>query len=171
MEKVLAKTWKLLSGLLYVIVYRICHLRIAEDKWNVFLQFIKFGIIGLSNTIISYVIYVVSLLLFQKYNLLPKIDYLIAQLIGFLISVLWSFCWNRKYVFTDNKEQIPWGRALLKTYISYAFTGIFLNSALSVLWVELLKVPKIIAPIINLLISVPLNFILNKFWAFRKQKK
>lgn len=170
MEKILSKVWKALNCILYTLVFKVLHLKIAEDKWEVFLQFIKFGIIGLSNTVISYVIYVIALLLFQRYKWLPQIDYLIAQLIGFLISVLWSFYWNRKYVFADNREQIPWGFALLKTYISYAFTGIFLNSILSVLWVELLAIPKIIAPIINLLISVPLNFILNKFWAFRKQK-
>ena len=60
---------------------------------------------------------------------------------------------------------------LIKTYISYAFTGLFLNSILSLLWVEVFGIPKIIAPIINLLVSVPLNFIMNKFWAFRKTEK
>lgn len=30
------------------------------------MQFVKFGIVGLSNTVISYVIYVVTLILFQK---------------------------------------------------------------------------------------------------------
>lgn len=169
MEKILSKGWKVISNILYVFAFKIFHLKISEERWRVFLQFIKFGIIGLSNTVISYVIYVLVLLVFQKNNFLPEVDYLIAQLIGFIISVLWSFYWNRKYVFADGEEKIPWLQALLKTYISYGFTGIILNSILSVVWVEWIGIPKIVAPIINLLISVPLNFVLNKFWAFRKK--
>ena len=121
---------------------------------------------GLSNTIISYVIYVVSLLIMQKYQMLPKTDYLVAQFFGFVLSVLWSFYWNRRFVFKEGAEKVSWPVALLKTYASYAFTGILLNSILSFLWVEYLHIPKLIAPVINLLVSVPLNFILNKFWAF-----
>ncbi len=133
-----------------------------------FIQFIKFGIVGLSNTIISYIIYVVSLLLFQKGNILPNYDYLIAQVISFVISVLWSFYWNNKYVFsTEEGEERNLLLALCKTYASYAFTGLFLNSILSVLWVEILHLPKLIAPLINLVISVPINFLMNKFWAFK----
>ena len=136
------------------------------------MQFVKFGIVGLSNTVISYVIYVVTLILFQKNNLIPSFDYLAAQVIAFVLSVLWSFYWNNKFVFekADNEERNI-VHALIKTYISYAFTGLFLNSILSLLWVEVLGIPKIIAPIINLLVSVPLNFIMNKFWAFRKSEK
>lgn len=136
------------------------------DLKQKFIQFIKFGIVGLSNTIISYVIYVVSLLIMQKYQMLPKTDYLVAQFFGFVLSVLWSFYWNRRFVFKEGAEKVSWPVALLKTYASYAFTGILLNSILSFLWVEYLHIPKLIAPVINLLVSVPLNFILNKFWAF-----
>lgn len=137
-----------------------------SDLKQKFIQFIKFGIVGLSNTIISYVIYVVSLLIMQKYQMLPKTDYLVAQFFGFVLSVLWSFYWNRRFVFKEGAEKVSWPVALLKTYASYAFTGILLNSILSFLWVEYLHIPKLIAPVINLLVSVPLNFILNKFWAF-----
>ena len=98
-----------------------------------------------------------------------KADYLIAQVIAFVLSVLWSFYWNRKYVFnSEDGEAVPWYKALIKTYISYAFTGLFLNTVLAVLWVQILGISKMIAPIVNLLISVPLNFIMNKFWAFKK---
>ena len=113
-----------------------------------------------------------TLILFQKNNLIPSVDYLAAQVIAFILSVLWSFYWNNKFVFekADNEERNI-VHALIKTYISYAFTGLFLNSILSLLWVEVLGIPKIIAPIINLLVSVPLNFVMNKFWAFRKSEK
>ncbi len=147
----------------------ILKLSVGEEKIQALIEFVKFGVIGLSNTVISYVIYVASLLFLQKVGLFPKIDYLIAQLIGFVLSVLWSFYWNNRVVFKDGNEKRNIFRALIKTYVSYAFTGLFLNSVLSMLWVEVLHWSKMIAPIINLLVSVPLNFWMNKFWAFKNK--
>lgn len=164
--------WKFIEKIIDFILCRLLRLKINETQWEALMQFVKFGIVGLSNTVISYVIYVGTLILFQKNNLIPSVDYLVAQVIAFILSVLWSFYWNNKFVFekADNEERNI-VHALIKTYISYAFTGLFLNSILSLLWVEVFGIPKIIAPIINLLVSVPLNFIMNKFWAFRKTEK
>lgn len=155
-----------------VIKWLLCNflkISITEEKLQALIEFVKFGIIGLSNTVISYVIYVLALWGFQSVNLWPKTDYLIAQFIGFVLSVLWSFYWNNKFVFKADEKKRNWFYSLLKTYVSYAFTGLFLNSVLSILWVEVLHWPKMIAPIVNLLMSVPLNFILNKFWAFKSK--
>lgn len=139
-----------------------------ENLRNSIVQFIKFGIVGVSNTLISYLLYVVVLLLLKKANILQDINYLVAQFAAFVLSVLWSFYWNNRMVFVleENQTRNIW-KALIKTYISYSFTGIFLNSALLMLWVQVFHISEFIAPIINLLVSVPLNFIINKFWAFR----
>ena len=165
----LNQIWNKITELLKIILIKGFRLTFLESRWDALMQFIKFGIVGVSNTVVSYVIYVISLLLFQKNGWFVKADYLIAQVIAFVLSVLWSFYWNRKYVFnSEDGEAVSWYKALIKTYISYAFTGLFLNTVLSVLWVQILGISKMIAPIVNLLISVPLNFIMNKFWAFKK---
>lgn len=152
------------------IIGRVTKKEISNTTEAALMQFIKFGIVGLSNTLISYVIYAVSLLLFQRFAIFGTNAYLISQVLAFVISVAWSFYWNNKYVFTQNEGETRsiW-RALLKTYISYSFTGLFLNTLLLILWVQLLHISEFIAPIINLLVSVPLNFIINKFWAFRSK--
>lgn len=139
-----------------------------ENLRNSIVQFIKFGIVGVSNTLISYILYVAVLLLLKQANILQNVNYLVAQFVAFVLSVLWSFYWNNRMVFVleENQTRNIW-KALIKTYISYSFTGIFLNSALLVLWVQIFHISEFIAPIINLLVSVPLNFIINKFWAFR----
>lgn len=168
MKNIVYSLWECLDKIMRFAAFRILHLKISDEKWTAFLQFVKFGIVGVSNTVVSYVIYVIFLLLFQKWEVFTGIDYLVAQFIAFLLSVLWSFYWNRKYVFQADNEQVPWIQALLKTYLSYAFTGIFLNSVLSILWVQYLGIPKLVAPVANLMLSVPINFILNKFWAFKK---
>ena len=107
----------------------------------------------------------------KKLCILPDEDYVIAQIIAFILSVLWSFFWNNKIVFTleTGARRNLW-KTLAKTYVSYSFTGLFLNSILIVLWVEKLHISEFVAPIINLIVSVPLNFLINKFWAFKSEK-
>ncbi|SEI48152.1 Putative flippase GtrA (transmembrane translocase of bactoprenol-linked glucose) [Lachnospiraceae bacterium A10] len=135
-------------------------------------QFIKFGIVGVSNTVVNYLIYLVSLSVLSRFAIFARTDYLIAQVVAFVLSVLWSFYWNNRFVFVEAEDDNrTWWKALFKTYVSYAFTGLFLNTILSLLWIEVFHISKLIAPIINLLVSVPVNFILNKFWAFKSEGK
>lgn len=175
MNKAGNKMWKQIEKIAYAVLQKLFHIarkELTEEVFVSFMQFIKFGIVGLSNTIISYILYVVSLMLFQKLGLFPKMDYIIAQVIQFTLSVLWSFFWNNRLVFVleEGQRRSVW-KVLVKTYISYSFTGIFLNSFLLILWVRILLISEFIAPIINLLISVPLNFFINKFWAFREKNR
>lgn len=127
---------------------------------EIIVQFIKFGIVGFSNTIISYAIY--SVLVYVNVN------YLVASIVAFVISVLNSFIWNNKYVFkkeTNQKRNIV--HSLVKTYISYAFTGLILQNVLLFIFIENMKVSKYLAPVFGLIITIPLNFIFNRLWAFR----
>ena len=135
------------------------------------IQFIKFGIVGLSNTLLGYVIYVVTLRILRAAQVFPEADIFLAQLVMFLLSVLWAFYWNNRMVFRAKEgEKRDWLPALLKTYVSYAFTSLFLSEALLALWVKVLGISAYIAPLINLLITVPLYFVLQKYWAFREKQ-
>ena len=134
-----------------------------------FIQFIKFGIVGLSNTVIGYGIYVISLYVFRKFSLFANIDIYVAQFIMFLLSVLWSFYWNKKRVFVKSRESIF--KSLVKTYITYGFTTFLLSEVLLLLWVRVFNINEYIAPIFSLIITVPLNFIIQKFWVFRDIKE
>lgn len=172
MSKIVSTIWKLIENTVRIIlkvIYRLANKELSESIVDNFLQFIKFGIVGVSNTVISYILYAVCLMLLRSGNILSGVDYIIAQVVQFILSVLWSFYWNNKFVFElKNGEKRSIWKSLIKTYISYSFTGLFLSSILLVLWVQVLGISEFIAPIINLLISVPLNFIINKFWAFKK---
>lgn len=130
-------------------------------------QFVKFGVVGVTNTIIAYILNVIVLLILQPLGV--SWDFIAGNIISFALSVLWSFYWNNRLVFkVQNGKTRSVGKTLLKTYISYGVTGIILNNALSILWINVLGVSKFIAPLVNLLLSVPLNFIINKFWAFKE---
>lgn len=165
--------WCFLEKIIRIVfgtLFRIAGKEYTDDAHNSLIQFVKFGIVGVSNTVISYLLYTVTLLALRKVGWGKGIDYVIASVIAFVLSVLWSFYWNNKKVFVmkEGESRNIW-KALIKTYISYSFTGLFLNSILLVLWVRVFHISEFIAPIINLLVSVPLNFLINKFWAFRTE--
>ena len=148
------------------LLFKIIKKDLTDKKRQTFKEFLQFGLVGVSNTIISYLLYVVTLLLVSKSGV--KFDYIIANIVSWLLSVLWSFYWNNKFVFKkeEGEKRNIWA-ALFKTYVSYGFTGLILNNILSVLWVSVLHISKMLAPIINLVISIPINFFMNKLWAFR----
>ena len=166
-----------------------------KDKVKSLLQFFKFCIVGLSNTIICEGIYVVLLFF--------GVHYLAANIIGNLISILNAYYWSNKYVFkAEEGEQRVWWKVLLKTYATYGFSMV-LSAGLLVFWLEIVKLEQYMGPVlslldnlgimralgnvgivleakilseilaaaINLIITIPLNYVINKYWAFRKGKE
>ena len=128
--------------------------------WPVLWQFIKFGIVGLSNTAVSLAIYYVFVWMD------PKL-YMWGNVVGWVISVLNAFYWGNRVVFqsqSNTKKELL--HRLLKSYLSYGAT--FLLSTV-ILWLEVQSfgVSEWLAPIVNLLITIPLNFVINKFWTFK----
>lgn len=160
-----------INNILTVIV-RVClkFIRITPNEKNVndWVQFAKFGIVGVSNTVISYLLNIFVLLFLKSANV--SWDYIAGNIVAFVLSVLWSFYWNNRFVFTvESGKKRNLGKALLKTYMAYGFTGIILNNILSFIWIEKIGISKFIAPLSNLIVSVPLNFIINKLWTFRQE--
>jgi len=149
--------------------FKMFHVEVTDKTAESLLQFIKFGIIGITNTVISYVLNILVLLALSPLEV--SWDFIAGNMVAFMLSVLWSFYWNNRFVFTVQEgEKRFLLRTLIKTYIAYGLTGIVLNNILSWLWISVFDVSKFIAPLINLIISVPLNFIINKLWAFKTER-
>ncbi len=122
----------------------------------------KFGVVGISNTVISYCSYA-----FLTYL---GIYYVIANVIGFIFSVTNSFILNNKYVFKSNEKR-NLITSFFKTIIAYASTGLVLNNFLLIILVEVFHISEYIAPIFVLIVTIPLNFVINKYWSFRTRKE
>lgn len=149
-------------------------------------QIIKFALVGVSNTIVSEVIYAVLIFF--------KIHYLPASFIGFSLSVLNAYYWSSKYVFKEqaDAEKRVWWKVLLKTYAAYLW-GYLVSAVLLVFWIDLVHVSRWMEPLgnrfvdagyerfdtqflgnllaaaLNLMITIPMNFLLNKYWAYRQK--
>jgi len=160
MNSLMQKIERILATLVRFFFKKVFRMSLDEKKLVNIMQFIRFCFVGISNTMLHYFIYLVCLLI--------GIQYMLANFIGFTIGVANSFYWNNRYVFKDNGENKRfWLLTFLKTYISYGLTGILLNSVLLHIEVGTLGINQLIAPIANLLITIPLNFVINKFWAYK----
>lgn len=157
-----------------------------KRKENI-LQFIKFALVGVLNTLISEGVY--AILIFFRMHYIP------ASFIGFSLSVVNAYYWSHKYVFkeTADGEKRVWWKVFCKTYIAY-FWGYLANTALLVFWIDILKISQFLTPVsrwftkrgmerldeqfcgdlaaagLNLLFTVPMNYVINKYWAYRQKK-
>ncbi len=130
-------------------------------------QFVKFCMVGVSNVAFSYTVNVLTLLLVNLVAPGLKYDYIVANTVAFLLSVYWSFFWNSRKVFhLKARSKAQRRKALLRSYLCYGFTGILLNNLLSTLWIEGLGISKFLAPLLNLVFTIPINYLTNKKWAF-----
>lgn len=106
----------------------------------------------------------ISLAVYYVFVWFSRKLYLAGNTAGFIISVLNAYYWNNKYVF--RKSQTGNLKPLVKTYLSYGSTFI-VGTALLYVVVHCFGVSELIAPIINLAVTIPINFMLNKYWAFK----
>lgn len=130
-------------------------------------QVALFALVGCSSALVNLGVYNLVLLTLHFLGLFPGFDFLVAQFFGFVLSVGWSFFFNRRYVFRT--PGAPWKESLIKVYIAYSLTGIGLSSLLSLLWVYVFDIPKAVLSILNDCLCFPVNFLLNKYWSFRKR--
>ena len=92
-----------------------------EEFVELFKQFIKFGLVGVSNTAVSMAVYYIFLWIS------PDL-YMVGSILGTILSIANAFFWNDKFVFTGNAND--WRsklKRLGKTYVSYGGTSILSN--------------------------------------------
>jgi len=118
-------------------------------------RFIKFGLVGLSNTTIALIIYYVVIIM--------EFHYQIANIAAFVISSLSGFILNRAWVFKAKHK--PVFMQAIKYYVVYG-SSLAIGMALSHFWIEIVHFGKYIVPLLNLCFSIPYNYLFNKMWAF-----
>lgn len=131
-----------------------------EERIALIWQFIKFGLVGVSNTLVSWACYYMILWIDDSL-------YMVGSVVGTVVSIANAFFWNDRFVFKggerDWKSKL---KRLGKTYVSYGGTSLL---GVILLWIEVrfFGVSKVLAPVVTLIITIPLNFLINKVWTFR----
>ncbi|MBR3929606.1 MAG: GtrA family protein [Clostridia bacterium] len=133
-----------------------------HEKWGWIVQFVKFSIVGVINTLIDLGVYYFCLYILHFH-------YQLATFFGFIVSVTNAYLLNGLFVFSDGqrKSALENLKTYGKTVAGYASTYL-LSVFLMWLWVDVLHIPEGVAPLLRLIITVPLNYLINKFWTFKK---
>lgn len=137
-------------------LYSLAKKELTEEEWVVWQQFIKFALVGCSNTVIVLIVYyAVVLILGEKF-------YILGQSLGYVAGIANSYFLNSRFVFHAKAVN---NQSFIKMCICYGMTY-FLQIALLYLQVDVLHLSKFVAPIVAILITTPVNFFLNKIFAF-----
>jgi putative flippase GtrA len=125
-------------------------------SWPLIVQFVKFGIVGVSNTLIAFAVYTVLLKGFGVW-------YILASGIGFVVGAVNGFLLNRRWTFRehvgDALTPVRWG--IVQS------CGLGLNLALVYLFVHDVGMDKLVGQIPATAIVVVLTFAANRAWTFR----
>jgi putative flippase GtrA len=129
---------------------------VRSSSVSVAVQFVKFGIVGVSNTLITFAVYTLLLKGFGVW-------YLAASAIGFVVGAVNGFLWNRRWTFRghvgDALTPVRWG-------IVQA-CGLGLNLGLLYLLVHDAGIDKLLAQAFATVVVTVLTFIANRAWTFR----
>ena len=156
----MGRVWNLLEKIMYFFAHKVFRLTVSETQWEKWCQFVQLGLVGVSNNLINYGIYAVLILL--------SVNYLAAYVAGYLVSILNAYYWNNRYVFKEQEEEHRvWWKTLAKTFFAYAGIGLILSNILLVICVRVLSIHEMLAPILILFVTTPVNFLVNKLWAYR----
>lgn len=126
---------------------------------NFLKQFMKFGIVGVINTVSSWIFYYTLLFFSVHYIIATTIAYVLSSIIGFILNKTWVF---------KSKNKVS--SSLIKYIITYG-SSYLLNIGLMYTFVDILKISDKIAPILVLFFTIPYNYVFSKIWVFKNKNK
>lgn len=150
-----------LAKAVFAFFFRIFGKQLSDTAWEKIEQFIRFCFVGLTSAVVLLAVYYCIIFIFGKKYYLP------AQAVGYAASILNAFALNSRFVFSAQSNK---NIALFVKMCSCYVLTFFIQMGLVYTQVEILHFSETVAPIIAILITTPINFLLNKLFAFRKKK-
>ena len=124
------------------------------------IQFSKFVIVGLSNTLIT-----LAIIFFCSAVL--KLDYRISNFVGYIIGLFNSFVWNKAWTFKSKnkcrKEIIPFVAMFGVCYL--------LNLSTVILLTEVFMINNYFSQGSGMVVYTITNYFGNKYWTFALRSK
>jgi putative flippase GtrA len=119
-------------------------------------QFVKFGIVGVSNTALAFLVYT---MLVKGFGLW----YLAASAIGFAVGAVNGFLLNRRWTFREHA-----GDPLTPVrWFVVQGCGLLLNLALVYVLVDRVALDKLLGQAVATVVVVVITFFVNRAWTFR----
>lgn len=120
------------------------------------MQFVKFGVVGVSNTLIFFAVYTLLLKVFGVW-------YVAASGIGFAVGAVNGFLWNRAWTFRGHV-----GDALTPVrWFVVQTSGLLANLGLVYLFVDGVGLGKLEGQAVTIAIVTVVTFLANRAWTFK----
>jgi len=130
--------------------------RLRQSGYPLFVQFMKFALVGVSNTLITLLVYAFLLKVVGMW-------YLAASAIGFICGATNGFLLNRRWTFREHV-----GDALTPVRWAIVQTcGLAVNEGMLYLLVHDAHLEKILAQVAATVIVTITTFLANRAWTFR----
>ncbi|MEL3959053.1 GtrA family protein [Caldifermentibacillus hisashii] len=120
--------------------------------------FVKFGIVGLGNTLITIGSYHVFVYL--------GLNYILANVISYLLGMMNSYYWNKNWVFRVKPNE-------KKTFVKFIFVNmisLLINNFTLILLVGIFFLSSTVSQLLATVLGLWINLILNKIWTFEKKE-
>lgn len=130
------------------------------ERYHSLRQFIKFCIVGSSNGLVDFSVYLAATRFFH-------VHYIVANFISFIFAVSWSFYWNSRWTF-----QSRWEVDLQKQYVKFFIInciGVLLQTTALYIFVEHAGFDDISVKAVAIVGIAFWNFTLSRFWVFKKR--
>lgn len=122
-------------------------------------EVIMYLIFGVLTTVVNIVVYYI-------FNDVLQVHYMISNVIAWILSVLFAYITNRKYVFESNSDSII--TEFTKFVGSRVSTGI-LDMVMMWLFVDLLQGGSMLSKIISNAFVIISNYVLSRLFVFKKE--
>jgi len=135
---------------------RLLHGMRRPENW---LQLVRFGLVGGIGFVVNLAVYAVCV-----HG--AGVDYHVANVVAWLVAVLNNFVLNRHWTFdaADGRAHAQAVRFLLVSLVAEALSLLLLT-----LFVESAGVAKVPAQALAVGCSMPVNFLGNKLWSFKRE--
>jgi len=119
-------------------------------------QLFKFGIVGISNTLIT------AIVIWGLLKTLHFSDYT-SNIIGYIAGLINSFIWNRLWTFkSKTRASITFYKFIITFAISYA-----VQLGNLYLLLNFTTIDPYLCQLLSIVVYTIINFILNKFYTFK----
>jgi putative flippase GtrA len=124
-------------------------------KLRIFVQWLRFAAVGVTNTLLSTAIFAV---LFHL-----GVHYLLASALAFAVGALNSYTLNRRWTFRSHAPRGP----ELARFVGVQAVGLGVNLALLAALVEVAGIRHVVAQLLAFPVASLVTFALSRQWAFK----
>lgn len=128
-----------------------------------FKEIILYGFFGICTTIVNITVYFLCVRILEIY-------YLIGNIIAWILSVLFAFFTNKKYVFQSEKKTKEDYRNEIFSFFIWRIFSFFIDMVIMFVMVDLLVFPDGIIKILSNIIVILINYFASKCFIFKNKE-